>query len=377
MKLAGLLVVAALLGAQAWAGASDRSDLNGDVKEVLSNLKGQNFSGVPAVPGAALVQPPLPQAFLSPEDAKRIEALIAALFLIHQSQDLWPGYDIFFDQMLFGFTDKLTVLINCSNPPKGFLPYTGRLPSGSPTVYVLNAKPDVWMPVFGFITFNGRNTFAVEDLTFWGAYYRPGLFPIFVAHEIFHVKAQHGWNLPPRIQTKEYPETDAGNLALAQLEQKLLGDALSAPDDGAAGEKAKDFLSIRDYRYQNLDPEFVKVETLIMESFEGMAHYLDMRLKELLLKHDPSLGSDFEGTISFCLETDLLRKLTESDMSQERYYSTGAAQGILLDRFKVPMWKLRVEKGEAATQILEDRFLLSKEEKARRAQAVLKKLPSR
>jgi len=36
---------------------SDSSDLNGDVKDILSNLKGQNSSGVPAVPGQAVAQP--------------------------------------------------------------------------------------------------------------------------------------------------------------------------------------------------------------------------------------------------------------------------------------------------------------------------------
>ena len=40
MKLAGLAVAAVLLGAQAWAGAPDNSDLNGkDIKQVLADIK--------------------------------------------------------------------------------------------------------------------------------------------------------------------------------------------------------------------------------------------------------------------------------------------------------------------------------------------------
>ena len=130
----------------------------------------------------------------------------------------------------------------------------------------------------------------------------------------------------------QYPVFDDANEAGVALEGRLLAAALNARSAAAARRLARQYAVVRERRVRALPIELVEFEELA-ELNEGLAQYAQIR-GELL--GGASLGSQ-----------DALRRLddltgTPGLSIRLRFYSTGSAMALLLDRLAGAGWKARL-----------------------------------
>ncbi len=156
------------------------------------------------------------------------------------------------------------------------------------------------------------------------------------AHEAFHVLHRASRVQGRRFGAGEnsmllstYPAFDGENEAMMALEGRLLRAALTAPDDDAAAQAAREFLAVRAARQRRLGREPPEFEAAT-ELNEGLAEYALLRATfadatpaPLLTALDDLLG---DGVRSIRL----------------RYYTTGAGMAYLLDRIGGAGWKQRM-----------------------------------
>jgi hypothetical protein len=164
------------------------------------------------------------------------------------------------------------------------------------------------------------------------------------AHEAFHV-----FQRASRIQGRRfgagensmllatYPAFDGENEALAALEGRLLRAALTAADDVAAAQAAREFLAVRMARQRRLGRDMPEFEAAT-EMNEGLAEYALLRATSA----DPApapLLSALDGLMGDGRRSPRLR-----------FYATGAAMAYLLDRVGEADWKRQMMAGDLTLQ---------------------------
>lgn len=180
-----------------------------------------------------------------------------------------------------------------------------------------------------------------------------------VLHESFH--AYEGMMAPERLVDAEmavkrnearYPWDDPALREAWQVELDLLAQALQAASDEEAAELTRQFLAQREQRREgnNLDAASMDYERQ-REWAEGLAKYV-----ELAMWREAATGSDYEPSPALADDPDFREYTTfERRWSQEvsqmrrmaddegdgRFYYSGMAQAILLDRL-MPGWKERI-----------------------------------
>lgn len=141
-----------------------------------------------------------------------------------------------------------------------------------------------------------------------------------------------------------YPVFDVENEAAFALEGRKLRQALAAESTGEATRLAREFLALRERRQRVLDTEFTEFEKMA-EMNEGLAQYALIRgLAEIArLEGGPWAARAREEAR---LEAGLLDSLLQMSRRsvRRRFYATGSAMALLLDRFQGPAWKERVVK---------------------------------
>jgi hypothetical protein len=174
-------------------------------------------------------------------------------------------------------------------------------------------------------------------------------------HEGFHVfqgsVAQEGKRFGQgenSFLVTSYPVFDAGNEAAFALEGRLLGAALAQRSDEEAFTLALQFVAVREGRHRGLDAELVKFEKLA-ELHEGLAQYAGLRAVEML-EHDPIYESSAAGEAERILG-DLDGLITDTSRSfRLRFYSTGPAMSLILDRLADFDWKAWMMEENATLQ---------------------------
>lgn len=174
-----------------------------------------------------------------------------------------------------------------------------------------------------------------------------------LSHESFH--AYQGSLAAGRLADAEmairqwggrYPWDDDGLRDAWQVEVDLLAQALQATSDGEAAALARQFLETRDRRRAEFDPAWVEYERQ-REWLEGLAKYVELevwRQASITSTYAPLLAMaadpEFEGYATFEprweQEVSQLRRATAE--ADTRFYYTGMAQAVLLDRL-APGWK--------------------------------------
>ena len=172
----------------------------------------------------------------------------------------------------------------------------------------------------------------------------------------FQARAPQGgprrWPVENAAQVADYPASDAANNAWGRIEGRLLRAALDAADEETARERALDFLAVRAQRRAALAGEVATYEQQL-ELNEGLAEYFGAKA---VLLAPPSLGAGFGEGGGF--QRDLLERLAHINVAgrgaeRPRFYLTGAAQGLLLDRLAAASWKREVEeRGEPLEELL-------------------------
>ena len=139
-----------------------------------------------------------------------------------------------------------------------------------------------------------------------------------------------------------YPVFDPHNEAGMALEGRILAAAEQARTQTTERAFARQFLAVRESRQRALGADLANFEQLV-ELNEGLAEYTLVRSVELAARH-----ADFPDRAGAARlragKLTGLHTLTDGvTLSiRLRYYATGPAMGMLLDRLEGPAWKSRL-----------------------------------
>ncbi len=317
----------------------------------------------------ASVAPSTPLA--SPAQQEDLDVLFDGYTLIqHLSAQrpgaIWPGFRPDSVPVVFVLPDKGGLLVGWEGAlPDGYVELTGLDGAGWQAVAERGAASTG-------IKIEGRNVaqVVVDELEL------PQLIGNTV-HEMFHA-FQNGARRDGRrfgqgensFLVTRYPIFDPVNEADVALEGQLLAAALGAEDVTVARELARQFVAVRESRQRKLDAELADFEAAA-ELNEGLAQYAGVRALRLLAE-DPSLEwRDAALAESQRMVGDLDRLTAERERSfRLRYYASGSAQALLLDRIAGPGWRSRLVDSNFSLQDLLAEVVGSREaEKALRQQA--------
>jgi hypothetical protein len=176
-------------------------------------------------------------------------------------------------------------------------------------------------------------------------------------HEAFHVFAGGVWAEGRRFGQGEnsflvtrYPIFSVENEAAFALEGRILAAALRSRTDAEARELAQAFIAVREGRQRRLDADLIDFE-MQAELNEGLAQYAGVRGLLLLADAgDERLASELRAEAQD-MQGDLDRLTESGDRSfRLRFYHTGPAVGLLLDRLADGDWKSHLVETNATLQ---------------------------
>jgi len=293
---------------------------------------------------------------LSEADYTALKICEGVIQLFKQFPDsVWPGYNLAQRPFIVYIPDRWALLFNYSKETEDFTSYPKDWPDlGTQVLFHSGQYKDLaGQLVFDFPI----DTLKVAAVPLTGKS-DVELFA-FIVHEAFHQYQGSAFGEIPWEREEKYPIQDSQNTALAYLEMRLLMDALRASEKGEMKKCSgfvKQFVAVRSYRWQKGDPFVAKYEQG-QEINEGTAKYTELRsialVKELEYKSSLAgltnpLSEDFSPILMpEYLLADFQARITDSsvspeDMPRNRIYPVGAAQGFLLDYFKIN-WKKKVQ----------------------------------
>lgn len=184
-------------------------------------------------------------------------------------------------------------------------------------------------------------------------------------HEAFHgferdrTRKGAEWRTESAELVFEYPADSARNSVLFNIEGRILFSALQASDVSTLRKRLRQFISVRKLRQGELEPLLMSFEK-DAELNEGLAEYAGT--KAVLVGIKAANQQHISVPFQFRNVNDFIEKKFERFNStapaknnfRTKFYDTGAAQGLLLDRL-MPDWKMRVqEHGNALQELLEE-----------------------
>ena len=293
---------------------------------------------------------------LSEADYTALKVCEGVIQLFKQFPDsVWPGYNLAQRPFIVYMPEKWALLFNYSKETDDFTSYPTDWPYlGTQVLFHSGQYKDLaGQLVFDFPI----DTLKVAAVPLTGKS-EVELFA-FVGHEAFHQYQGSAFGEIPWEREEKYPIQDSQNTALAYLEMRLLMDAVRASGKDQirkCREYVKQFVAVRSYRWQKGDPFVAKYEQG-QEINEGTAKYAELRsivlIKQLEYKSSLAglispLSEDFSPILMpEYLLADFQARITDSsvspeDMPRNRIYPVGAAQGFLLDYFKIN-WKKKAQ----------------------------------
>jgi len=285
---------------------------------------------------------------------------VVQLFKQHPGA-LWPGYDLGATPFIYYMPGKWALLLNHSERVYGFEPYPEEWPK---------IGTDALLHVGAYENLEGQIAFdlAIGDAQVAAVPFMEGK-PLvdqfaFLVHENFHQYQYHHFGEIPWEREELYPIDDRENTALAYVEMRLLTDALEAAkanDTGRCTARVKEFVAVRDHRWQRSDPFVARLEQG-QELEEGTAKYVETKGVDLFarLEYSSVLGDRAsaldEGLASINVYDYLLdefrqrtkgNSVSPEDMPRNRIYPVACAQAILLDYFGID-WKTKAQEAGPA-----------------------------
>lgn len=266
----------------------------------------------PALNGGA---PPASLQAQAPPTAHDAFAFVRALDAA-AARTVWPGFNPA-EWPIALFDGERTILLRHPSPPPEFTPMTGR-----PGVLV---TPGRHAAVTGNSTreIGGRRTATViatpgQDIEST---------MLACVEEVFHVfwLARNPSFRPNEMARYAYPVTDAGNLGPMLAEEEALARAIQAKADPEAAAWAVAAIRHRTERVARVTDEVRQYERAL-EMMEGTANYVARM----------AVGQAPDATA-----TRLRRERPAEDI-RWRFYDTGTALCLLLDRFD-PGWQARID----------------------------------
>ena len=263
---------------------------------------------------------------------------------------IWPGWGLEKTPVVVYEPGRVAYLVNHPSPPPDFV----RLEAKFPLLGAVYTRPgrDPRFLANTSVDLGGIPTACIGFSTAASEAESPSLrFIALVYHEAFHAyqsKAGKAGKGAVESTLMRYPDLNAENLALAQVEQMILFQLIRF-DDSPDPEKVRQFLAVRQARLKSIGPEFLRADRGI-EYQEGIPTYLEIRLLDearKALASSPGLGADDPYALGFSLAPEirvgdylqrLLKFSSDAGTTRSRAYGTGMALALLLDRLGVD-WK--------------------------------------
>jgi len=295
---------------------------------------------------------PVPAA----QDERTLAVLEEARRVAEQAgEGVWPGFSLSAIPLAL-FSDDTALLVHHPAPPAGFEPLASSLSTPlwrGPRTAEMNANTSGSLAgavtAFVSIASLGSGEIGAADVALL----------IHEAGHAFSDRAPGGgeprWPSEDASLVASYPVDSPANNAWGRIEGAILRDALEAADRARALELARDFVAVRLRRQRGLDPALARFER-DLELNEGLAEYFACKAIELAEPSGAPAPAARERGLDpreYGLAGDYLARLRDElgrinaggrGAARQRFYATGAAQGLLLDRLGVD-WKVAVEGG--------------------------------
>ncbi len=286
-----------------------------------------------AVSRSAATQQPPPQALAR---LAAVESAVTRLTAAHPD-GIWPGFRPDTIPVLFVIPGAGALLLNwrATPPPEGFAPIAG-------VPHALWQPQDVRTAASTGTTLAGKSAAQVsvfpdmDDALLFGT----------AVHEAFHVFERSLAREDRRFGSGEnaflvssYPIFDPSNEAGVALEGRLLARALTARTRADLAAKAQEFLAAREARHRRLGSGYAEFEVM-GELNEGLAEYALVRSLQLAAGDAtlPFHGAAAREVARHRARLDSLTADTRLSL-RLRFYVTGPAMGLLLDRLAGPGWR--------------------------------------
>ena len=264
-----------------------------------------------------------------------------------------------------------------SGPTIGPRLWPGFRPDTIPTLYVIPHRAKLftgWRDTFpdGFFALAGATDAAWTDtrtvsfprgrpIAFLSvdSAASPGSIIGLALHEAFHAFQRASAKRGRRFGAGEnsmvvatYPAFDVANEAAFALEGRILGRALRARSLADVRRLAREFLAVREGRHARLDSTVAEFETAA-ELNEGLAQYAMLRGLRELARADAGrfeTAASAEAAYEAALLDSLL--VVGPRSIRRRFYATGSAIALLLDRLADSSWKSRLVRDDATLQVM-------------------------
>lgn len=283
---------------------------------------------------------------------------------------LWPGYWPRGQGFILASPGGYVLLVSSIAPDSGFQPLRARWVPGA-----LRGRAFThYGPVRGLYASSmqgGLNIhYAVAGMRVTAVAVKDSIRTTaeFLLHEAFHAfqdghfvrKPEAGASQPQR-GTESPPEFDA----MAEVERRILADALLAADEATTRDLVRSVTAVRSKRLGLIGaPQ--RAEELQMERIEGSAQLVGVQGSLVVI------GAPRTRAVG--LVRDLLTaELTETDpawRNRLRVYGTGAALGLLLDRIGLP-WRSGLQGGATFDELLASAFPMSSQARDSIAESAL------
>lgn len=252
-------------------------------------------------------------------------------------------------------------LINHPNPPSDAILVDSRQAQGLTNVYLYNTQKRQ-IPAPGF-TFQLRIHEIPSYAMLYGAQKslraESHSFKRLLVHEIFH-RAQiieKAWRYPHGIQNRSGYAFDSQSIALALLENRLLARGLQSPQPERF---LLLFYAVRSSRIMRNPDRQNRIEDYdnYQEWLEGTAMFVEHQFS--LYAGFPFQHNDLESISQRLLIFEQNHRDLDSSFVREglfaRFYGTGAAIGLLLDRLGDTRWRHACREGRTLYQHLQARW---------------------
>ena len=285
----------------------------------------------------------------------------------NHSSDLWTAdYRFDQDQAMYVRIDKdgnplYAYIFNFEDAaelPSSELVDTGYKNLGE--VYYLSEIPNesraVSIPFFDFeFPVGGEKIFMLKYSEFdEGLDIEKFQWQLFVAHEAMHRYQVNSWDESVGFEEGRDYDLSAENISLVFIEQKLLLVALETDDASVRDTALMQFVAVRSKRNE-LWPETIGVDNQ-QERIEGMPRYLEYRLA---INHGIDEKNALDNSVLSEVKINLnpVEGMVREALTFGRFYSSGAAIGVLLDQLEID-WKTMIEEGETPFDVLYDYYAI-------------------
>jgi hypothetical protein len=278
-----------------------------------------------------------------PDTVHRIAALHETLVRSGRALGprVWPGFRPDTIPTLYVIPRRAKLLAQWRDTlPTGFFPLPGRAATAWTDTRTVSFPTD--RPIAFLRVDSGASPGSVLGLALHEAF-----------HELQQASARRGRRFGAgenSVLVATYPVYDVENEAAFALEGRLLGRALRAGSLDAARRAAREFLAVRERRQARLDAAVAEFERAA-ELNEGLAQYATLRGLRVLARVD---AGRFEraARAEAAQEAALLDSLlvVGPRSIRRRFYATGSAIALVLDRLADSAWKERLVRNDGTLQ---------------------------